>query len=277
MNRPEITAERADEVRRLMHAGAAVEAAAQQAGVTPYVARLIWENRDVPGLGPRRGNKTSRRLQNPHLGLEATTIRQIRRMLDGGWLEPVQIAREVGVSVSVVSDVALGRREAINTTRPILDRGEEFLKRPVRCDGCGALISIVPCRACRTQRYAEFVSTLRVVLKKHCPKLDLTSPAISAPMRALSNSIQRGGQVMEKLLPLATSEINGFFVARDRREHVIRRAETLFDQAIEPNDLPGADQRDVDPMLRASIRPLVGRIYDELTAKLDESAEPPRN
>jgi len=74
---------------------------------------------------------------------------------------------------------------------------------------------------------------------------------------------------MEKLLPMLADEVNGFFTAKDRREYAIRRAERLFDEVIEPLDIPGPDQV-VDPLLRAAIRPLVGRIYDELTAKFGE-------
>jgi hypothetical protein len=194
-------------------------------------------------------------------------------MLDGGWLEPVQIAREAGVSMNLVTDVAMGRRDAVSTTRPTLNEGEEFLPRPIRCEECGGLISIVPCRACRANRYAGLLRAIRVGLKKHCPKMDLTRPTICASMRALSNSIQRGGKPMEKLLPLLADEVNKFFSAKDRREHVIRRTETLFDELVEPIDLPGPDSV-VDPLLRASIRPLVGRIYDELKAKLDEEDAP---
>lgn len=47
--------------------------------------------------------------------------------------------------------------------------------------------------------------------------------------------------------------------------------ERLFDQVIEPIDLPGPDQI-VDPLLRAAIRPLVSRVYDEVLKKLEAPA-----
>jgi len=76
---------------------------------------------------------------------------------------------------------------------------------------------------------------------------------------------------MPDLLPALSAEISAFLSAKDKREHLIVRAEKLFDEVIEPIDLPGPD-RVIDPVLRAVIRPLVSRVYDELAKKLEVQA-----
>ena len=81
-------------------------------------------------------------------GLDASTIRMIQRMLAVGILGHKAIAREAGVSPNMVTDVANGKRKAVTLSRPQLDEEEQFVREPIRCDQCGALISVVPCRAC---------------------------------------------------------------------------------------------------------------------------------
>jgi len=76
----------------------------------------------------------------------------VQRMLAAGILRQGEIARESGVSPSLVSAVAAGRRQPISTWRPCLQEGERFLPEPIRCSVCRANISVVPCRACRTRR-----------------------------------------------------------------------------------------------------------------------------
>ncbi len=76
---------------------------------------------------------------------------------------------------------------------------------------------------------------------------------------------------MSDVLSLVAAEIAAFLSATDKREHLIVRSEKLFDEVVEPIDLPGPD-RLVDPLLRAAIRPLVGRLYDELVQKLEVPA-----
>ncbi len=66
---------------------------------------------------------------------------------------------------------------------------------------------------------------------------------------------------------LLVEEIDHFIVAPDKREYVIERCIALFDEYFVPIDLPGPDAV-VDPLLRAAIRPVVGRIYDEILKKL---------
>jgi len=76
---------------------------------------------------------------------------------------------------------------------------------------------------------------------------------------------------MNDLLPILSAEVSAFLAATDKREWLITRAEKLFDELVEPIDLPGPDVI-IDPVLRAVIRPLVGRVYDEVVRKLEVRA-----
>ena len=76
---------------------------------------------------------------------------------------------------------------------------------------------------------------------------------------------------MPDLVSLVSTEIAAFLTSPDRREYLVSRAEKVFDLVVEPIDLPGPD-RIVDPLLRAAIRPLVSRLYDQLAQKLEVSA-----
>jgi hypothetical protein len=76
---------------------------------------------------------------------------------------------------------------------------------------------------------------------------------------------------MKELLALITAEVTTLFAAADKREAAIGLAEKLFDQTITKIDLPGPDAV-IDPILRAAIRPLVGRIYDQIAQKLEAKA-----
>jgi len=73
---------------------------------------------------------------------------------------------------------------------------------------------------------------------------------------------------MPELFSILSAELSVFLSAEDNREYLIARAEKVFDEVIEPVDLTGPD-RIVDPLLRAAIRPLVGRLYDEATRRLE--------
>ncbi len=76
---------------------------------------------------------------------------------------------------------------------------------------------------------------------------------------------------MPDLLPVLSAEFAAFLSAPDKREYVITRAEKFFDDVVAPIDLPGPDQI-TDPLLRAAIRPLVGRVFDEVTKRLASPA-----
>ena len=72
---------------------------------------------------------------------------------------------------------------------------------------------------------------------------------------------------MNNLLSILSVELSALLAATDKREYVITRAERLFDESIEPVDLPGPDAV-IDPLLRVTIRPLIGRVYDEMLLKI---------
>jgi hypothetical protein len=74
--------------------------------------------------------------------------------------------------------------------------------------------------------------------------------------------------VMQDALLIASNELSDFLNAADKREHLIQRCESYFDKLVEPLDLPGPDPI-IDPVLRSTIRPLVGRLYDEAVRKLE--------
>ena len=76
---------------------------------------------------------------------------------------------------------------------------------------------------------------------------------------------------MPDLFSLLSAEISAFLTATDKREYLITHAEKFYDQVIVPIDLPGPDQI-IDPLLRTAIRPVVGRIYDEVLKKLEDTA-----
>ena len=85
--------------------------------------------------------------------MDVSVIRMIQRMLAVGFLNHRQIARETGVSTSVVTQIASGERTAVSTLRPVLSDGERFVPESVRCGECGRRGYVVPCRACRAGRY----------------------------------------------------------------------------------------------------------------------------
>ena len=76
---------------------------------------------------------------------------------------------------------------------------------------------------------------------------------------------------VQQLFPILLAELSAFQNAVDKREHLIQRCEYCFDQLVEPMDLPGPD-RVVDPGLRSTIRPLVGRLFDEAVRKLESQS-----
>ncbi len=73
---------------------------------------------------------------------------------------------------------------------------------------------------------------------------------------------------MQDLLRLLADEFDDFIGAHDKREHTILRCLELFDEHFVPIDIPGPDAI-IDPTLRLAIRPVVGRIFDEIVKKLE--------
>ena len=74
---------------------------------------------------------------------------------------------------------------------------------------------------------------------------------------------------MQALMTVLSTELTTIIDANKKREQLIASAEKLFDKVIEPLDLPKSD---MDPVFRAVVRPLVGRLYDESIKKLERSA-----
>jgi hypothetical protein len=147
MLRTEITAELVQKVDRMLRVGMDLPAIAAALGITPYVTQLIarYQKRKMRGRMPAR---TGARVANSQKGLPATTIRRIQRMLDVGILPYIAIAREAGVSPNTVGLVARGKRLPISTGRQYLAADERFVPEGARCSTCGAMILVVPCRAC---------------------------------------------------------------------------------------------------------------------------------
>ena len=159
MDRRPITAAVAEEADRLLAQGEDHFTIATRLKITEYVVGLMAENRENDDQRPPA--TSAQRFPNCHNFVDAVTVRRIQRMLDVSWLNHSQIAREVGVSPNFVTEVAQGERLPISTERPVLDKGERFLQAPIRCSVCRALVSIVPCRACRTRRARGVDSLLR--------------------------------------------------------------------------------------------------------------------
>ena len=157
MNRPLITAAIVQETDRLLAEGIDHAVIAARLGITEYVVGVI--DGDKLGKGRPQPQRPSGRRQGhtTNRGVDAATIRMIQRMLVVGMLNHKQIAREAHVSAHIVEEVASGRRSAVSTDRPAVfkDLGEHFLPEPIRCSGCRAKISIVPCRACRALRVED--------------------------------------------------------------------------------------------------------------------------
>lgn len=151
MDRTEVTAAVVKKAESMLDAGARHTVIAGRLGLTSYVVGLLARNRHLPPGGPS-SRSLARRIRNTQRGIDATTIHMIRRMLDAGILPQVEIARLAGVSANTVGDVASGKRLPLSTWEPYLQAGERFLKEPIRCSVCRGLVTVVPCRVCRTRR-----------------------------------------------------------------------------------------------------------------------------
>ena len=271
MLRTPITPAVVEEIDRLLAQKVAPEVIAQRLNVTPYVVGVIAGDESDRQREPPPGRYV-RRAANSSRGIDAVTIRRIERMLAVGWLEHGQVAREAGVSANTVSKIACGKRLVSTARFKKSPKGQLILRNPIRCRHCGALVHIVPCQAC----YTRLVMTIDTVLKtSFCGFFKISLPAWRAfvILDLLLEYLKRtqGAQAMQDFVMLLSAELAAFVSAKDKREHLITSAERLFDQVIEPVDLPGPDKI-VDPLLRAAIRPLVGRVYDELLKKLEAPA-----
>jgi hypothetical protein len=153
MRHREITQTVVAGIDRLLDQGCASAEISERLNVSEYLVGVIAGDR----IGRRRRllpGPLGQRVFSHIRGTDATTIHMIRRMLDVHILPQPQIAIETGVSTRLVERISTGRRLPGSTERPFIfkDLGEESLKQPIRCKECGAMISIVPCRACRALR-----------------------------------------------------------------------------------------------------------------------------
>jgi len=148
-DRRAITAAVVEQIDHLLAQGTDHAVIATGLGVTQYVVDVIAG--DKIGKGRKPHQRKASVGAKPHQGVDAATVRRVERMLEVGWLNHRQIAREAGVHPRTLAKIAAGCRVAASTERPIVfsDLGERFLPEPVRCGGCGGMIEIVPCRACR--------------------------------------------------------------------------------------------------------------------------------
>jgi hypothetical protein len=223
---------------------------ASQLGVSEYVVGVIAGDDRRPGPPPAP-RPVSRRVTRACRSVDAGTIRLIRRMLDARSLNYVEIAREAGVSESTVSAVARGVRHLGTGLRPRLDAHEQYLPEGTRCTRCGLSVVVLPCRACAAEDYSA------------SPSQTSWSDGTRCPSRSL-----RKESVMSNLLTVLSAEVAAVLSATDKREYVITRAEKLFDDTIAKVDLPGPDQI-IDPIIRSTIRPVVGKLFDEIVKELE--------
>ena len=148
MDRTEITAAVVDQADRLLAFRLDHATIAKRLGVTEYVVGVIATDRGRDGRR-QPPDLYARHVRNRQNAVDGSVVRMIQRMLAVGILNHSQIAREAGVSINFVTQIANGDRTAVSTLRPVLNDGERFVPESVRCGGCGRRIYVVPCRACR--------------------------------------------------------------------------------------------------------------------------------
>ena len=124
---------------------------AKRLGVSKYLVQVVAHDKDRIGRPAPKQDEGFRYPNRPN-ATDAATVRMIQRMLEVGILRHPEIAREVGVSRNFVSEVAVGKRVPLDTSRPPLVSDERFLPESIRCSVCRRRISIVPCRACKAVR-----------------------------------------------------------------------------------------------------------------------------
>ena len=153
MDHTEVTATVVEEIDRLLAQQAAHSVIAGWLKVSEYLVGVIAGDKIGRGRRPPPSS-SSQGTFNRLRGIDAATIRMIQRMLQVKMLSQRQIGRETDVSTRIVEMVAAGKRLPVSTERPFIfkDLGERFVEKRVRCTDCGAMLSIVPCRACRALR-----------------------------------------------------------------------------------------------------------------------------
>jgi hypothetical protein len=267
----EITPAIVVEAERLLAEGAMTGAIAERLEISDYAVKAIANDdgcRDHPA--PPASKKT--RHSELFRAIDASTIRRVQQMLAVGQLNYGHIARELGICSKTVSQVAAGEREAVSKAKPALAMGEKRRRKPIVCRKCRTRIQITPCRACharlmkRLRNYARKNIFFFAILKKRFTLSDLFVLLVGTFNHFL------GGPMMPDLMPFLSAEISALLSTKDKREAVIVFAENFFDQVIKQIDLPGPDAV-IDPILRATIRPLVGKVYDRILQKLEVNAD----
>lgn len=133
------------EIERRLAEGRTNADIAAELEITPYVVEVVANDVERSSLPPRPSRAACWRTPQSCRLIDPGTIRSIRRMLAVGWLTSTEIARETGVSNHLVATVAHGTR-CIQRLR--VGPGERYAPEGERCPTCGALLAIVPCRAC---------------------------------------------------------------------------------------------------------------------------------
>ena len=153
-SRPMVTIETVQKIERLLAAGLPHRDIAAQCGVTTYVVGVIANDENRPRKAPPRRGRNHGVVYDRYW-LSAVDVWRIQRMLEAGFLTTDEIGREVGVGSDTVIRIAKGLRPAITIIAAPVSDGEAFLPVPIRCKGCGGLISVTPCRVCEARRARE--------------------------------------------------------------------------------------------------------------------------
>lgn len=267
MNHREITSGVVADAEKLLADGLDAAVVADRLGISLYVVKTIAQehqsrNQPAPPAIPKK------RFSEPQKRIDTGTIHNIQRMLNSSSCNHSEIARQLGISNKTVARVATGQRQTLSVSKSHLASGERSLSKPHRCRRCRALIHILPCRTCftklmkRARKKYKKSKIFRAILKKR-----FNVPEFFVLLVGTFNHFL-GGPTMPDLMPFLSAEISALLSAKDKREGVITFAEKMFDQVIAKIDLPGPDAV-IDPLLRAAIRPLVGRVFDQIAQKLE--------
>lgn len=143
-----VSAATIEKIEQLLAAGLQHNTIAAQCEVSRYIVWVVANDQNRPRKAPRRRSRRKQEALCERYQLDAVDVRRIQRMLAVGMLNAEEIGREVGVGADTVLRIANGQRPPITLLSVPLCDGEEFLPVPIRCQGCGGLVSVTPCRLC---------------------------------------------------------------------------------------------------------------------------------
>jgi len=109
----------------------------------------------------------------------------------------------------------------------------------------GAMVYIVPCRACYTRLVIAIEREIQNIFRGFL-EISVACREDFCLLLAYLKGTQ-GARAMQDMITLLSAEVAAFVAAKDKREYLITSIERLFDQVIEPIDLPGPDQI-IDPL-----------------------------